>query len=297
MELHNAAKQAGDSGLQVLTEEQLQGLQKVLLHIFDDVLTICREHDLRYILIGGTAIGALRHKGFIPWDDDIDIAMPRADFEKFSAIVREAYGEKYSMLHPQDEQNYGRVIPKIRLRGTEYRTILERDLDECGIFIDIFPMENVSDNGLLRTLQGVMSMGFGFALACRRIYKGRREFRKMLGGAGFYLKCAIGFCLSFASIEKWAKWTDYWYSICKNDNSRWVSLPTDERHYFGELNLRENLCQTREGVFEGRSVTLPADADNYLRDIYGDYMVIPPVDKQVRNRYLACDLGAYGPKL
>lgn len=297
MELHNAAKQAGDSGLQVLTEEQLQGLQKVLLHIFDDVLTICREHDLRYILIGGTAIGALRHKGFIPWDDDIDIAMPRADFEKFSAIVREAYGEKYSMLHPQDEQNYGRVIPKIRLRGTEYRTILERDLDECGIFIDIFPMENVSDNGLLRTLQGVMSMGFGFALACRRIYKGRREFRKMLGGAGFYLKCAIGFCLSFASIEKWAKWTDYWYSICKNDNSRWVSLPTDARHYFGELNLRENLCQTREGVFEGRSVTLPADADNYLRDIYGDYMVIPPVDKQVRNRYLACDLGAYGPKL
>lgn len=297
MELHNAAKQAGDSGLQVLTEEQLQGLQKVLLHIFDDVLTICREHDLRYILIGGTAIGALRHKGFIPWDDDIDIAMPRADFEKFSAIVREAYGEKYSMLHPQDEQNYGRVIPKIRLRGTEYRTILERDLDECGIFIDIFPMENVSDNGLLRTLQGVMSMGFGFALACRRIYKGRREFREMLGGAGFYLKCAIGFCLSFASIEKWAKWTDYWYSICKNDNSRWVSLPTDERHYFGELNLRENLCQTREGVFEGRSVTLPADADNYLRDIYGDYMVIPPVDKQVRNRYLACDLGAYGPKL
>ena len=297
MELHNAAKQAGNSGLQVLTEEQLQGLQKVLLHIFDDVLTICREHDLRYILIGGTAIGALRHKGFIPWDDDIDIAMPRADFEKFSAIVREAYGEKYSMLHPQDEQNYGRVIPKIRLRGTEYRTILERDLDECGIFIDIFPMENVSDNGLLRTLQGVMSMGFGFALACRRIYKGRREFRKMLGGAGFYLKCAIGFCLSFASIEKWAKWTDYWYSICKNDNSRWVSLPTDARHYFGELNLRENLCQTREGVFEGRSVTLPADADNYLRDIYGDYMVIPPVDKQVRNRYLACDLGAYGPKL
>ncbi len=296
MELHHAAKQSGDSGLQVLSQEQLLGLQKVLLHIFDDVLEICRKHGLRYVLIGGTAIGALRHQGFIPWDDDVDIAMPRRDFEKFCAAVREEYAGKYTMLHPQDRENYGRVIPKIRLRGTEYRTVLERDLDECGIFIDIFPIENVPDNALLRFFHGLGAMAFGLALACRRIYKGRREFGKLLGGLSFRVKCAIGFCLSFASIEAWARWTDHWYSLCKNENSWFISLPTDERHYFGELNPRAWLCETAPAVFEGREAAVPAEADRYLRAIYGEYMQLPSEDKRVRNRYLSCDLGEYGPK-
>ncbi len=294
MELHNAAKQAaGDFGLQVLSEDQLEGLQKVLLVIFDDVMEICRRFDLKYTVIGGTAIGALRHKGFIPWDDDVDIAMPRRDFEEFCKIVRRDYAEKYSMLHPQDRENYGRVIPKIRLKGTQYRTILERDLDECGIFIDIFPIENVPDNAFVRFCQGMMAMGFGFALACRRIYKGRREFRKMLSAPVFYAKCAIGFCLSFASIEKWAAWTDHWYSACKNENSRLVSIPSDERHFFGEINPRSMLCEMADGEFEGRPCKVPAQADPYLRDIYGDYMQIPPADKQVRNCYISYDLGKY----
>ena len=75
--------------------------------------------------IGGSAIGALRDKGFIPWDDDIDIAMPRRDFEKLYKIIKKQYSFKYSMLHPQDKENYGRILPKIRLKGTEYKTILE----------------------------------------------------------------------------------------------------------------------------------------------------------------------------
>ena len=80
---------------------QLKELHGVLLEILDDVHSICTEHGLRYVLIGGSAIGALRSGGIIPWDDDIDIAMPRGDFEKFTAIVREKWDDKYSMLHPQ----------------------------------------------------------------------------------------------------------------------------------------------------------------------------------------------------
>ena len=173
MELHQAAKKSGNSGLNVLSQQQLKGLQSVLLQIFDDVLTICREENLNYILIGGTAIGAMRHQGFIPWDDDMDIAMPRADFEKFCNAVRTRHGDKYTMLHPQDQENYGRIIPKIRLRGTQYRTFLEWDLDECGVFIDIFPIENVPDNGFLRACHGTVAMFLGFCLACRRMFRGR----------------------------------------------------------------------------------------------------------------------------
>ncbi len=292
--LQDIAKHGGDEsvGLKVLSEEQLKELHSILLEILDDIQSICREHDLKFILIGGSAIGALRSGGIIPWDDDIDIAMPRADFESFTAIVREKYPEKYSMLHPQDRENYGRVIPKIRLRGTCYRTILEQDLTDCGIFIDIYTIENVPDAALPRYFQGAMTMALGFALSCRRLYRGRKWFRQLMGGGSFYVKCAIGFCLSFARYETWARWADHWHSRCKNEKSKYVSIPTDCRHYFGEMNRRSLLCEYAEVDFEGRTCLIPKDADAYLRPIYGDYMQIPPIEKQERNCYLEYDPGS-----
>ena len=293
MRLQDIAKHGGDenSKLTVLSEEELKGLHSVLLEILDDIQTICTDNGLRYVLIGGSAIGALRSGGIIPWDDDIDIAMPRADFEKFTAVVRKNWNEKYSMLHPQDPENFGRVIPKIRLRGTEYRTILEQDLTDCGVFIDIYTIENVPDNAIARTFHVIMAMGMGFCLSCRRLYRGRKWFRQFGGGLSFKVKCAIGFCLSFASYETWARWTDYWHSCCKDENSKNVSIPADVRHYFGEINPRGMLCQPVQIPFAGRTSFVPNQADSYLRAIYGDYMQIPPVEKQERNCYLSFDLG------
>lgn len=295
MRLQDIAKHGGDEaiGLKVLSEEQLQKLHKVLLEILDDVLAVCREHGLRFILIGGSAIGALRGGGIIPWDDDIDIAMPRKDFETFCDIIRKTRGEKYSMLHPQDKDNFGRVIPKIRLRGTEYRTILEQDLTDCGVFIDIYTIENLPDNAIARAFQGVMASGMGFALACRRLWRGRKWYAQLTGGVSFKVKCAIGLCLSFASYERWARWTDYWHSRCKNENSKYVSIPADVRHYFGEMQPRQRLCTLKDVELNGRVCWVPEQVDGYLREIYGDYMQIPPVEKQERNCYLAYDLGKY----
>lgn len=293
MRLQDIAKHGGDEavGLTVLSDEQLAKLHKVLLTILDDIIEICDANSLKFILIGGSAIGALRSGGIIPWDDDIDIAMPRSDFEVFCRVVREKYPEKYSMLHPQDKNNFGRVIPKIRLKGTQYRTILEQDLDECGVFIDIYTIENLPDNAVARNFQGFMSMALGFALACRRLYRGRKWFRQLTGGASFYVKCAAGFCLSFAKYETWARWCDHWNSRCKNENSKYVSIPADCRHYFGEMQTRDRLCKTKPVNFDGRICHVPEDADGYLREIYGDYMQIPPVEKQERNCYLTYDLG------
>ena len=293
MRLQDIAKQ-GSNGTGVLSEEQLKQLHGVLLEILDDVIQICKEYNLKFILIGGSAIGALRSGGIIPWDDDIDIAMPRKDFEVLCKVVREAYPEKYAMLHPQDRKNFGRVIPKIRLRGTCYRTILEQDLPDCGVFLDIYTIENVPDQKLLRYFQGGMSMAFGFCLACRRLYKGREFFKSYMPGPGFHVKCAIGFCLSFATYETWARWLDYWHSCCKDEQSEFVTIPADCRHYFGEMNRRDLLCRIAPISFEGRMCYVPADADSYLRPIYGDYMQIPPAEKQERNCYLEFDLQKRG---
>lgn len=293
MRLQDIAKHGGDPavGLTVLSDAQLEKLHRVLLEILDDIIDICHRNDLQFILIGGSAIGALRSGGIIPWDDDIDIAMPRKDFERLCQIVRQELPEKYSMLHPQDKNNFGRVIPKIRLKGSEYRTILEQDLDECGVFIDIYTIENLPDNPVGRFLQGVMSMATGFGLSCRRLWRGRKWFGQLTGGASFRIKCAMGACLSFASYETWGRWHDYWNSRCKNENSKFVSIPADCRHYFGEMQPRQRLCQRMEVTMNGRKCYVPKDADGYLREIYGDYMQIPPVEKQERNCYLVYDLG------
>lgn len=157
---------------QVLSEKEIEELHQVLLIILDDLIKICECYDLHFILIGGSAIGALRDKGFIAWDDDIDIAMPRKDFEKLYKIVQTQYSTKYSILHPQAKENYGRILPKIRLKGTLYKTILEYDLEESGIFIDIYTIENIPDLCWKRLSQGIICMFMGFSLSCRRIAKG-----------------------------------------------------------------------------------------------------------------------------
>ena len=280
-----------------ITESDLEELHGILLIIFDDLSNICKSNGLRYAMIGGGAIGALRHKGFIPWDDDIDIIMPRIDFEKFCQVILKDHSKKYSILHPQVKKNFGRVLPKIRLKGTEYRKALEGDLDNCGIAIDIYPIENTYDNQILKFGHGVISMGLGFALSCKRIFDRRKEFRKIMGGFSFRGKCFIGLCLSFAPIEKWASWTDRWYSICKNENSIWVTVPSDGKHFFGGLQKRSEFCNFKQACFEGRETFVPGNYDTYLRGYYGDYMKIPPKEQRELGVYLTYNPGEYGRRL
>ena len=279
--------------LKMISEDELTNLHKVLLIMLDDLLEICRINNLHFILIGGSAIGALRGKGFIAWDDDIDIAMPRKDFEELYQIIMRQYSNKYSVLHPQNRDNYGRILPKIRLKGTEYRTILEYDLDESGIFIDIYMIENIPDNKIARNVQGFICMFMGFALSCRRMFKGYKVFKNYQGGISFKIKAVIGAVLSFASLEQWARWTDYWYSYCKNDQSKMVGVPADDFHYFGEIYRRNEFCQYIDANFEGRICSIPSNYDPYLRRRYGDYMAPPEAEGHDRNWYLAYNLGKY----
>ena len=127
-------------------KETLDKLHKVELSILDDFVKVCEKNDLTYFLIGGSLLGAVRHKGFIPWDDDIDIGMPRKDYDKFIEIGQKELGDKYYVDCFERNKDFYLPFVKIKLNGT----VFDEEVAKCyphhkGIFIDIFAFENVKN--------------------------------------------------------------------------------------------------------------------------------------------------------
>lgn len=277
----------------VLTSIQVKEIQRVLLMLLKDVDKICRDNNLEYILIGGTAIGCVRHGGFIPWDDDVDVAMTRKDYEKFRKIVCKQYADKYRLTDAIRENNFGKNIPKLRLLDTVYKTLLKVDAEDQEITADIFIIENVEDNVIGKYLHGFLCLAMGYLLSCRRLAAKEEVFSKVYKDNDFKRRVFIGKILSFASLDKWAHWNENIYSICKNHNSANVSVPTDRCHFLGEIFPRSVMCDTIDFRFEDRQFRIPKAYDQYLKKRYGNYMQVPPPEKQVLSKYSKLDFGPY----
>ena len=125
----------------------LKRIQEVELEILKDFMDICDRHGLDYFGIAGTGIGALRHHGFIPWDDDIDVAMPRDDFEKLLPLVEKEMGDKYLIMNAERYPNYPLMTTRMTMRGTKFKEEALKNIDApLGIFLDLYPLDKVSDN-------------------------------------------------------------------------------------------------------------------------------------------------------
>ncbi len=128
-----------DSSLRQLTDEEVQKLRAVFLEAFQDLSDCCEKHNLTIMLIGGTVIGAVRHKGFIPWDDDLDVAMPRDDFEKLKEIFETELGYKYILSSPNYKNNANNRFPMMLVKDTLFVEAGNSPEDEVSkIKIDIF---------------------------------------------------------------------------------------------------------------------------------------------------------------
>ncbi|CCZ03871.1 MAG: lipopolysaccharide cholinephosphotransferase [Clostridiales bacterium] len=258
----------------------LKNFQKELLKMMQDIVTVCEEEKIAYCLLGGSALGAVRHKGFIPWDDDMDIGMPAYDFERFRIAFLKKFGEKY-WVHYCKTKDYGMTVNRIRLKGSVCRGREDTYTEECGFFIDIFLMENTFDNKILYNIHGFFCMAFGFLLSCRMFYKNRELMSELAEAnpdlkSAFKIKIFIGRLLSFISIKKLTCFTQKIYGLCKNNNSKYVSIPSGRKHYFKETYLRDGQVQVTKCEFEGHKWNIPKDYDAYLKKMYGDYMKIPP---------------------
>ncbi len=263
----------------------LQRYQEAILHIAEDVIDVCESENITWHLTGGSALGAVRHHGFIPWDDDMDIDILGSDFDRFAHAFREKYGGRY-WLNTSETPGYGAMIYSVRLKNSVYRGKDDFGKDRVGFRIDLIRIENAFDNRLLRGLHGILCMGMGFLLSCRNFYEnrhfllplteGKRELRRI-----FRVKIAFGLPLSLFSVTQWAVLTQKCYGLCRNDSSVHVVVPAGRKHYFGEMYRREDFVETAEMDFAGHRWKVPKAYDRYLRHMYGEnYMRLPPPEKR-----------------
>ena len=277
-----------------ITDEQLKDIQRVLLQILKDFSCVCEKHGFYYSLCGGSALGAVRHKGFIPWDDDIDVFMRRSDYNQFIKLFEKELGEKYRLHSLETTPELGMPVSQVIAKGTVLRSYNNPDCKESGICIDIFVLENAPDIRIVRAIHGFGSLVFGFILSCSRMYHNRELLLDIFEDSGEEVlgaikkKVRIGYFFSFHKLSTWSKRFMQWNSVCKNENSKYVVCPTGIKHYFKEIFPRSIYCTTTKLKFEDTELSVIQNYDWALRRLYGDYMRIPPVEK--REKHFALEL-------
>ncbi len=282
----------------MIDDKTLHQLQAILLTILDDIITFCDEEGINYVLSGGSALGAVRHEGFIPWDDDIDIDMPRADYDRFIATFPQRFANKYTVQAPELTPDVGTVISRVRLRNTVMRMHDDCNLEDCGIFIDIFPIENVFNNPVARHVHGFACLSMGLLYSCRRFLRDRKFYLAFAGENKRFkrvvqAKALLGLVGAPISVKRWSKLVVDVYTLCHDNNSTLVAVPAGRRHYYGEMFPREVFAESRDATFEGRTVKVPKHVETYLEDCYGDWQRIPEPEEREHHAYLELDMGPY----
>ncbi len=265
-----------------LTDEELNRLKAVLLEAYDDFDRTARKHGIFYTASGGTVLGSIRHRGFIPWDDDVDLMMPRRDFEKLKAVFDKELGSRYTLCAPELGCGHGMTMCQIKRRGTVLRSYNEVSKQDAGIPLDIFVLENTWDSPLLRRLHGAACLMMGLLMSSRKMYNDLPALEPYLEGSddlrrSLHRKARLGKLVSFLSLDRMSRLAVRVYSRCHDDSTRYVTIPSGRKHFFGELYPRADMCRAGESDFEGRRIPIPLGYKNYLHALYGDtYMQLPP---------------------
>ena len=238
--------------------------QQVLLELLVEFDRICAKHKIRYALFAGSALGAVRHQGVIPWDDDLDVVMLRPDYERFLAVARQELNTEQYFLQAEFSEHWPMFFSKLRKNGTAcMEKFIPRDTKmHQGIYMDIFPCDNLSDSALVRKLQFAASKVVIAKSLDRRGYLTDSRVKKI-----FMAVCRLvpmGVVRPLVLLRR------------KNDSKMVHTFFGAASKFERNIFPREWFERTVELHFESGKFPVCADYDAMLTKIYGSYMELPP---------------------
>ena len=253
---------------------ELKEVQSALLNLLVEFDRVCREHDLRYSLAFGTLLGAIRHKGFIPWDDDVDVVMPRPDYEKLYKLVHEEHvlGEHFLLSEDRGKKAF---YPFYKLMDDRYLLKSWSHIEVPYLYIDIFPLDGApEDEKALKKLYK-RRLHYSGVCALARWAVPDKKWTVILRALlfPFYLGCTIyGKARASRKANYYALQNDFnTCEKCSNFNFGTVKWQME----------REKMLNLIEVPFEGTNLYAIADYEECLTKLYGNYMQLPPENKRI----------------
>lgn len=253
---------------------KLRELQLVELEMLCDFRKICEKHGLQYFLEYGNLLGAVRHKGFIPWDDDVDIAMPYADYVKFLEIAADEFGDKYFLQTSDTDVNYYRTYARIRKNNTTFLDAhnLKWDIHH-GVWLDLFPIVEINPGFEYKIKRLIMQIS-NYMLMDNFFEIHIDEFEEKLGKPGVLLVRTFHKIPRHIRV-KMKKWLQAPIFKAKNKKGLTIVWMALTEYYPREVYAGSLLLP-----FEGEYFNAPIQYEKKLTITYGDYMQLPPEDQR-----------------
>lgn len=253
-------------------EDKLRKLQLTELEILKVIDKICTEHDIKYSLIGGTLIGAVRHKGFVPWDDDLDIRMSRLDYERFIKVWNSIQPEGYYLQNKRNTPAFPQSFTKIRKNNTAFVLYeSENKKYHTGIFVDVFPLDRIP-NGRLR------KKWFLFRALIYQIFTRESDYQKN----NKLIDSVVAILLKVTTKKYRKKYRDAFEKklVKYSSQTNWNCVAIDALSTIGK-ELPNSIADSYTRLeFEGQEFMCFSDWDTYLKTYFGDYMQLPPVEER-----------------
>lgn len=252
----------------------LRELQLVELEMLCDFRDICQKHNLQYFLDSGTLLGAVRHKGFIPWDDDIDIVMPYKDYVEFLSIAAQEFGNEYFLQTCDTDKNFHRSYARIRKNNTTFMDAYNLEWDiHHGIWIDIFPLVEIN-SGLEYKIKKLVMKLSNYMLMENFFQIHIDEFKELLGRFGAK---AVVF---FHKIPRKTRRTLMRWIMSPIFNAKKKKMRIYISTAFSKCFPPEIYASPTQLEFEGELFDVPILYEKYLEIAYGDYMQLPPEEQR-----------------
>lgn len=265
--------------------ELVKELQQIELDLLKEFKRICDKYKLRYFAIGGTCIGAVRHKGFIPWDDDIDVAMPYQDYKKFQLAARSELGDDYSLFVPEEHQHWCGNFMKIQNDRTAFIESRQDGYvnDYTGIYMDIMPIYGMP--------KGKFAQYFASVICDLLVFLNERQRGTLCEQTSKKRKITWLFNTPIRKLKSY----NYYIEIIEKIFGKY-SLDCSDKILFGwrykpsifrkkytyqSVFYFEDFKEMLEFPFEDTSIAIPCGYDRYLTMDFGNYMELPPEDKRV----------------